>query len=103
MRLFFYLIKNAEFCSDSITKKRQNDEKDFCFFTDIISDDILLSKGFIVENGATFAVKTPGKVTIDGCVFRSGAHVRIDAGKVEISGNHATQFDAAVQINQYVE
>ena len=67
------------------------------------TDDILLSEGFIVENGATFAVKTPGKVTIDGCVFQSGAHVRIDAGKVEISGNHATQFDAAVQINQYVE
>ena len=67
------------------------------------TDDILLSEGFIVENGATFAVKTPGKVTIDGCVFQIGAKVKIEAGKVEISGNHPTQFDAAVQINQYVE
>ena len=53
-------------------------------------------------NGESHAGYT-GKATIDGCVFQSGAHVRIDAGKVEISGNHPAQFDAAVQINQYVE
>ncbi|MBR5639098.1 MAG: hypothetical protein IKW83_04970 [Muribaculaceae bacterium] len=36
------------------------------------TDDVHLGEGFIVENGATFAIKTPGKVTIDGCVFQVG-------------------------------
>lgn len=103
MRLFFYLIKNAEFCSDSITKKRQNDEKDFCFFTDIISDDILLSEGFIVENGATFAVKTPGKVTIDGCVFQCGAKVKIEAGNVNIVKSFTAEQGSKVELTQFVE
>ena len=48
------------------------------------TDDVHLEEGFIVENGATFAIKTPGKVTIDGCVFQSGARVKIEAGKVDI-------------------
>ena len=49
------------------------------------TDDVHLGEGFIVENGATFAIKTPGKVTIDGCVFQSGAIVKIEAGNVEIA------------------
>ena len=34
---------------------------------------------FIVENGATFAITTPGKVTIDGCAFQSGTTVTTDS------------------------
>ena len=60
-------------------------------------------EGFIVENGATFAVKTPGKVTIDGCVFQGGANVKIEAGMVEIVKSFTAELGSKVEIMQYVE
>ena len=67
------------------------------------SDDVYLGEGFIVENGATFAVKTPSKVTIDGCVFQSGARVKIEAGKVEFIGKFTAELVSKVEFSQYVE
>ena len=67
------------------------------------SDDVYLGEGFVVENGATFAVKTPGKVTIDGCVFQSGARVKIEAGKVEFIGKFTAELVSKVEFSQYVE
>lgn len=62
-----------------------------------------MEEGFIVENGATFAVKTPGKVTIDGCVFQSGAKVKIEAGKVEIVKSFTAERGSKVYISHFVE
>ena len=67
------------------------------------TDDVYLGEGFIVENGATFAIKTPGKVTIDGCVFQSGARVKIEAGNVEIAGKFTAVKGSKVEFNQYVD
>ncbi len=67
------------------------------------TDDVHLGKGFIVENGATFAIKTPGKVTIDGCVFHCGAKVKIEAGKVEIVKSFTAELGSMVKITQYVD
>ena len=59
--------------------------------------------GFIVENGATFAVKTPSKVTIDGCVFQGGAKVKIEAGKVEIVKSFTAERGSIVDMTQFVD
>lgn len=67
------------------------------------TDDVFLDEGFIVESGATFNVKTPGKVTIDGCVFRSGARVKIESGNVEFVGKFTAERGAKVEFTQYVE
>ena len=56
-----------------------------------------------VENGATFAVKTPGKVTIDGCVFQSGAKVKIESGTVEIVGKFTAELGSMVEFKQFVD
>ncbi|MBR5639100.1 MAG: hypothetical protein IKW83_04980 [Muribaculaceae bacterium] len=58
---------------------------------------------FIVENGATFAIKTPGKVTIDGCVFQGGAKVKIEAGNVEFVGKFTAELGSKVEFTQYVD
>lgn len=65
------------------------------------TDDVNLGKGFIVENGATFAIKTPSKVTIDGCVFQSGANVKIEAGNIEIVKNCTAERGAKVEITKF--
>ena len=67
------------------------------------TDDVFLEEGFIVECGATFAVKTPGKVTIDGCVFQSGARVKIEAGKVEVAGKFTAERGSKVEMTQFVD
>lgn len=67
------------------------------------TDDVHLGEGFIVENGATFAIKTPGKATIDGCVFQSGAKVKIEAGKVEIVKSFTAERGSKVDISHLVE
>ncbi len=67
------------------------------------TDDVHLGEGFIVENGATFAIKTPGKVTIDGCVFQSGAKVKIEAGNIEIAGKFTAEHGSVVEFTQFVE
>ncbi len=67
------------------------------------TDDVHLGEGFIVENGATFAIKTPGKVTIDGCVFQSGAKVKIEAGNVEVIGKFTAERGSKVEFTQYVD
>lgn len=67
------------------------------------TDDVLLGEGFIVENGATFAIKTPGKVTIDGCVFQSGAKVKIEAGKVEFVGKFTDERGSKVEFTKFID
>ncbi len=67
------------------------------------TDDVYLGEGFIVENGATFAIKTPGKVTIDGCVFQSGAKVKIEAGNVEFVGKFTAEHGSKVEFTHYVD
>ena len=67
------------------------------------TDDVHLGEGFIVENGATFAIKTPGKVTIDDCVFQGGANVKIEAGMVEIVKSFTAERGSKVEITQYVD
>ena len=66
------------------------------------TDDVHLGEGFIVENGATFAIKTPGKVTIDGCVFQSGAKVKIEAGKVEVIGKFTAELGSKVEMTYII-
>lgn len=66
------------------------------------TDDVFLGEGFIVENGATFALKTPGKVTIDGCVFQSGAKVKIESGNVELVGKFIAEKGSMVEFSQFV-
>ena len=65
--------------------------------------NVHLGNGFIVENGATFAIKTPGKVTIDGCVFQSGANVKIEAGKVEVVKSFTAELGSKVEITKFVD
>ena len=67
------------------------------------TDDVHLGEGFIVENGATFAIKTPGEVTIDGCVFLGGANVKIEARKVKIMKSFTAELGSKVEITQCVE
>lgn len=67
------------------------------------TDDVHLAEGFIVENGATFAIKTPGKVTIDGCVFQSGAKVKIEAGNIEIVKNCTAERGSKVEFTQFID
>ena len=67
------------------------------------TEDVLLGDGFIVENGAIFAVKTPGKVTIDGCVFQSGAKVKIEAGNVEFIGKFTAELGSKVEFTQFID
>lgn len=67
------------------------------------TDDVHLGEGFIVENGATFAIKTPGKVTIDGCVFQSGAIVKIESGNVEIAKSFTAERGSKVEIIKFVD
>lgn len=67
------------------------------------TDNVYLGEGFIVKNGATFNVKTPGKVTIDGCVFQSGANVKIEAGNIEIVKSFTAERGAKVEMTQYVD
>ncbi len=67
------------------------------------SGDVHLGEGFIVENGATFAIKTPGKVTIDGCVFQCGAKVKIEAGKVEIVKSFTAERGSKVELTQFID
>ena len=68
-------------------------------------DDLneLLGEGFIVENGATFNIKTPGKVIIDGCVFQSGANVKIEAGSVEIVKSFTAEQGSKVEFKQLID
>ncbi len=67
------------------------------------TDDVFLGEGFIVENGATFNVKTPGKVTIDGCVFQCGAKVKIESGNVEFVGKFTAELGSKVEFKQFVD
>ena len=67
------------------------------------TDEVMLNEGFIVEGGATFNVKTPGKVTIDGCVFQSGAKVKIEAGNVEFVSKFTAERGAKVEFTEYVD
>jgi hypothetical protein len=67
------------------------------------TDDVLLGEGFFVENGATFAIKTPGKVIIDGCVFQSGARVKIESGNVEFVGKFTAERGAKVEFAKYID
>ena len=67
------------------------------------TDDVYLGEGFIVENGATFSIKTPGKVIIDGCVFQSGAKVNIEAGNVEFAGKFTAELGSKVEFTHYVD
>jgi len=67
------------------------------------SDDVFLGEGLIVENGASFNLKTPGKVTIDGCVFQSGAKVKIEAGNVEFVGKFTAELGSKVEFTKYVD
>ena len=66
------------------------------------TDGVHLGEGFIVENGATFAIKTPGKVTIDGCVFQSGTKVKIEAGNVEIAKSFIAERGSKVELTKYI-
>lgn len=43
------------------------------------------------------------KVTIDGCVFQSGAKVKIEAGKVEILKSFKAKIGATVEISHFVD
>jgi hypothetical protein len=67
------------------------------------TDDIHLGEGFVVENGATLAITTPGKVTIDGCVFQCGANVKIEAGKVEVVKSFTAELGSKVEITKFVD
>ena len=67
------------------------------------TDDVHLGEGFIVENGAIFAIKTPGKVTIDGCVFQSGAKVKIEAGKVEVIKSFTAERGSKVEFKEFTD
>ena len=67
------------------------------------TDEVKLGEGFIVENGATFNIKTPGKVIIDGCVFQSGANVKIEAGSVEIVKSFTAERGSRVVFKHYVD
>ena len=51
----------------------------------------------------TFAIKTPGKVTIDGCVFQCGAKVKIEAGSVEVGGKLTAELGSKVEMAQFVD
>jgi len=64
--------------------------------------NIYNGEGFIVENGATFAVKTHSKVTIDGCVFQSGAKVKIESGNVEVIGKFTAERGSKVEMTQFI-
>ena len=65
--------------------------------------DVHLGEGFIVEGGATLVLQTPGKVTIDGCAFQSGAKVKIEAGKVEILKNFTSERGSKVEITKFID
>ena len=67
------------------------------------TDEVQLGEGFIVENGATFNIKTPGKVIIDGCVFQSGANVKIEAGSVEIVKSFTAEQGSKVEFKQLID
>ena len=67
------------------------------------TDNVYLGEGFIVENGATFSVKTPGKVTIDRCVFQSGAKVKIEAGNVEFVGKFTAELGSKVEFKKFID
>ncbi len=56
-----------------------------------------------IESGATFAIKTPGKVVIDGCVFQGGARVKIEAGSVEVVGKFTAELGSKVEMTQFVD
>ena len=43
------------------------------------------------------------KVTVDGCVFQSGAKVKIEAGKVEIVKSFTAERGSKVYISHFVE
>ena len=51
----------------------------------------------------TFAIKTPGKVAIDGCVFQCGAKVKIEAGSVEVGGKLTSELGSKVEMTQFVD
>lgn len=48
-------------------------------------------------------VKTPGKVTIDGCVFQCGAKVKIEAGNVEFVGKFTAELGSKVEMTKFID
>ena len=67
------------------------------------TDNVYLGEGFFVENRATFSIKTPGKVIMDGCVFQSGSKVNIEAGNIEFVGKFTAEFGSKVEFKHYVD
>ena len=43
------------------------------------------------------------KVTVDGCVFQSGAKVKIEAGKVEIVKSFTAELGSQVEILRFID
>ena len=56
-----------------------------------------------IESGATFAIKTPGKVVIDGCVFQGGAKVKIESGNVEVTGKFTAELGSKVEMTKFID
>lgn len=79
-----------------------NFKNDACYEIDA-TGDVFIGSGAKVEDGAELFIKTPGKVTIDGCVFQSGAKVIIEAGKIEIIKSFNAECGAKVEIKNYIE
>lgn len=67
------------------------------------TNDVSINNGLIVESGATFNIKTPGRVTIAGGILKAGAKVKIEAGKIEIVKSFTAENGAKVEINNYIE
>ena len=62
--------------------------------------DVTLGPGLILNSGASLAIKTPGKVAIDGCIINNGATIKIEALETEITNEFNAQEGAVIEISK---
>ena len=62
--------------------------------------DVTLGPGLILNSGASLAIKTPGKVAIDGCIINNGATIKIEALETEITNEFNAQKGAVIEISK---
>lgn len=62
--------------------------------------DVTLGPGLILNSGASLAIKTQGKVTIDGCIVNNDATIKIEALETEITNEFNVQHGAVIEISK---
>jgi hypothetical protein len=64
------------------------------------ADDILVTSGFVVQDGAIVTLRSRGVVKITGGIVKNGGVLNIEATKIEITKPFTAETDALLNFSE---